>query len=471
MFIVNNVWRAWRQRVAVPLVAMLISLITVVGVGFAYSIVQAHNTAHTSGLSAIAPNAVIRLTDEAAANVDLADPSTTDDYLELGDYSTYATAASSAGVSIQATFIYSLPARQSDTIEAVNQSDHEDADKTGGEFTLVAFYNAEAQAANLYGGLELEEGATDFAYSGSDGDAAYISREVAEANGLSVGDTFTVGDATKTETTYTFTVAGIYSYTSDSTMQSTSDDSYAKANRNNVIYTTYEYFDKYALLEADSTGWSKPLFTVVFSFASTAEFDTFKSSAQNAGLPEKYEVVSTTIQEYLKSLTPLDRKANIATIMLYTFSIAGVLMLLFIFITSLLRRMNEFSHAVLIGVGKSKLFWQVMFEIVGPTFLGALLGWVIAFFTCRFALGADPIVTPTLAGGLLVTMIKYSLLAIVLIGVVSSLILTRIDAVHLFTRKQVPSTAIARENTGVSANADAKANANDTEMDSDNKTA
>ena len=98
------------------------------------------------------------------------------------------------------TVTESVPVRQSESIKPVGTADEASADNTGGELTLRGFYTLDAARANDLGRYRVVEG-KHLSYSGRAPKGALISREVADANGLKVGDTFTVGHPTDADTT------------------------------------------------------------------------------------------------------------------------------------------------------------------------------------------------------------------------------------------------------------------------------
>ena len=208
MFVLKNAWAAVMRRKWRSLLTLLIALLVTFGSMFGLAVAAENETANGATYDAQQANATITLSDKGFAERDGADPSWPDDHLmSWNDYTAFATAAQSAGLQFSYTVTESVPVRQSESIKPVGTADEASADNTGGELTLRGFYTLDAARANDLGRYRVVEG-KHLSYSGRAPKGALISREVADANGLKVGDTFTVGHPTDADTTMEMTVRG-----------------------------------------------------------------------------------------------------------------------------------------------------------------------------------------------------------------------------------------------------------------------
>ena len=211
--------------------------------------------------------------------------------MSWNDYTAFANAAQSAGLQFSYTVTESVPVRQSESIKPVGTTDDENADDTGGEFTLRGFYTLDAARANDLGRYRVVEG-KHLSYSGRAPKGALISREVADANGLKVGDTFTVGHPTDADTTMEMTVRGIYEYVDDDAPSGRGDDArLSKDNRQNAIYVSaYTFIVSNNLDSGEETGWAKPDLNIMFMLSSPDDYQSFVKAAKKADAASRLAV-------------------------------------------------------------------------------------------------------------------------------------------------------------------------------------
>ena len=152
MFVLKNAWAAVMRRKWRSLLTLLIALLVTFGSMFGLAVAAENETANGATYDAQQANATITLSDKGFAERDGADPSWPDDHLmSWDDYTAFATAAQSAGLQFSYTVTESVPVRQSESIKPVGTTDDENADDTGGEFTLRGFYTLDAARANYLG--------------------------------------------------------------------------------------------------------------------------------------------------------------------------------------------------------------------------------------------------------------------------------------------------------------------------------
>ena len=370
MFVLKNAWAAVMRRKWRSLLTLLIALLVTFGSMFGLAVAAENDDANGSTYDAQQANATITLSDKGFAERDGADPSWPDDHLmSWNDYTSFANAAQSAGLQFSYTVTESVPVRQSESIKPVGTTDDENADDTGGEFTLRGFYTLDAARANDLGRYRVVEG-KHLSYSGRAPKGALISREVADANGLKVGDTFTVGHPTDADTTMEMTVRGIYEYVDDDAPSGRGDDArLSKDNRQNAIYVSaYTFIVSNNLDSGEETGWAKPDLNIMFMLSSPDDYQSFVKAAKKADaeLKDGYEISSPSLEAYRKSIAPLGALNDTMRITMIALWVAG------------LRRREEIGYALTVGVSKARLGWQFMLEVwmvILPAFaIGALAG-------------------------------------------------------------------------------------------------
>lgn len=422
MFVLKNAWtivsrHPWRT-LATALIAALVSFASL----FASSVQSANATALGSGYDALKPAASLRPTEATMAKRNGADSSWTKNYLSWNDYTTYATALQAASLQFSYTFLESVPVRQSSSIKPLAGTADQPDDKTGGAFTLVGMYTADAMKHSDFGTFTVVSG-KNLDYKTQD-DASkqgvLISQSLAEKNNLKVGSTFTVGNPADAATTFTLKVRGIYTYTGDARTGSSSGAPLSKDNRENTIYTSYYGFGANNLDATDGKGWAVPDLNVVFELSSMSDYQKFVKTMETAKLPAKYEVTSTTLTDYRNSIAPLGRLARTTTILSRIMWAVGGLLLLLVVVLGLAKRREEIGMALVIGVSRARIGWQFMLEVLAPTLVGAAIG-ILASALSAHALGAALVSAASIAPSATIiwSVIGWSVLASVVLSFVA----------------------------------------------------
>ena len=441
MFVLKNTWAAllrhrWRT-LCIIIIALLVAAVSVFGLAVA----QANDTAQGSAYDALQPMAVIRMTDVQQSKRDGADPDWTKNYLTLDEYTTYATAIQSAGITFDSTLIESLPVRQTDKFTAIEGTADESADSTGGEFNLVGFYTQQAQDLNDSGEFTIVDGTgLDYEAASTSTEApngVVISQEVAEKNNVKVGDTITLaapGDASKT---HEFTVQGIYTYSDDAPEGSGEDAKLSKDNRNNAIYTTYVALASADFIPEDATGWAIPDLNIVFLFASEADYSKFVETVKEADLPAEYEVSSPTLQQYDQQVAPLKELAETTRTVLYATWAAGGLALLALTALVMRHRGGEIGNGLILGVSRFKVSWQLLLEAFLPALLGIAIGVVAAGFA-TVSLGSSLADGNAISVdiGIISKVVGWGVVAAVVLGIIASLRAALFRTSQLFASPQ-----------------------------------
>lgn len=423
MFVLNNAWAQLARHRWRTLLTAIITMVVAFGALFGLSVGQANTTATTDDYELLAPKAVVRMTADQLAKRDGADPDWTKHYLTLDDYNTYYETVTNAGIQIAGmNLAMSVPARQTDdSIKAIAGTDDQDADKTGGEFTVAAFTSVDTARDNELGAYKVVEG-KHLSYSGKAPQGALISRALADANGLKVGDEFTVADPGDADTTHTLTVRGIYEYTDEAPAGHGDDAALAKDNRDNAIYVAYATLYDTDMAKEDGTGWNIPDMSYVFEFSSMSDYDTFATQSAKS-IAKGYEVSSPTLTAYERQIAPLTSlNATMGTVGLVLW-IGGGLLLLALTLLGVARRAGEIGTALVCGMTRGRLAWQFMLEVFLPMLAGLIVGIVAGGFA------AGPLGT-ALAGGYQTTMDGSMIWHVTWIGLLATLVLAIVAAMR-----------------------------------------
>ncbi|MSS13370.1 ABC transporter permease [Bifidobacterium tsurumiense] len=381
MFVVKNAWSTLKRHPWRTTLTCIVTLIITTTTVFSTAVVEAADNASGSEYQALKPVVALHRTAATEAKRDGADPDWTKNYLTWTDYTNYATAAQQANLQFSYTLTISMPARQTDKFKAIAGTADQSADKTGGEFTLTGFYTQGAQDSNPAGAITIVDGkALNYDSSNTATDEVLISKAIADANNLKVGDSITVANPTNADTAYTFKIQGIYTYNDTAASGEGSDAKLAKDNRDNAIYMTYTAFAGSNLDTSDGTGWSIPDLDIQFTLNSAADYDTFVKAVEDAKLPDTYEIVSSTLTDYKASIAPLESLANGMRIARIVVLVLGGLALLALVIVSMRHRTSELGTALTVGMTRGRMGRQFMLEVLIPTFLGFLLGMLVAGF-------------------------------------------------------------------------------------------
>lgn len=420
MFVAKNAWAELRRHPWRTALMVIVSLLVTMWSVFSAAVMHEYHAAHGEGYEALKPQAVVRMTDTALSDRNGDNADWTKRYITWDEYNVLGAAAQAKQVQFEYSVVASVPVRSTGSFKAITTSATSGAsqNETGGDFTLTSFYNEAAVDANEYGTFKVVEG-SKLNYQDVTARNVLISQELAKRNNLKVGGTITIGNPADAKATYTFTVGGIYTYTSTPQGVQGDDAQFAKDNRNNVIYTSYYDFAANGLDTTEGTGWAVPDIDIVFTLANPQAYEQFKN-ALKPDLPEGFAVSSPTIDAYNHSLEPLDKLANTTKVMLIClWSVGGALALLLTLLEACPRR-EEIGCGLAVGVTKSRMAWQFMVEILLQTVLGVALGLLIGGWT------ANPLATQlaqghtiAMRGGVLWNVTWIALLACLLLAIVA----------------------------------------------------
>jgi putative ABC transport system permease protein len=239
---------------------------------------------------------------------------------------------------------------------------------TMGDFTVIGVNDATAMTSFTSGDYTMADGQV-FTFDAANNECV-ISEELALLNGINVGDSITLtnpGDATET---YSLTVTGIYSGSSETASSASQGRGFmASMDPSNQIYTNYETLS--ALIDSSST--ANPLISSIqgtYVLGTPAALEAFQADVTDMGLSDTYTVSSNDLTNYENSLLPLTNLKKFATVLLLlVLGIGGIILTLFsIFII----RERKYEVGVLTAIGMKKK--NVAVQFLTEAFLVAIIG-------------------------------------------------------------------------------------------------
>ncbi|HOU09219.1 MAG TPA: ABC transporter permease [Clostridiales bacterium] len=212
-----------------------------------------------------------------------------------------------------------------------------------------------------------------------------VSEELAQLNGLEVGDTIELANPNASDETYTFTICGIYSYTgSDTSGQMIFSASQDPANR---IYTSSAALlavigqsESVAQTSTDEeTGLTKTTalrksVSGTYVFADAASYETFQTQVTAMGLPDTYRVTSSDLTQYEDSLAPLKKLSMFASYFVLIVLLIGGTILVAFNIYNIRERKYEVGVLTAVGMKKRKVALQFVSEIFLVTLASIIIG-------------------------------------------------------------------------------------------------
>lgn len=196
-----------------------------------------------------------------------------------------------------------------------------------------------------------------------------ISEALAEANELEVGDEITFYSPNDEDTTYTFTIVGLYEDNTD-----TEENSFMKMNAmnsSNQIYTTISAMQKVLDTTEDNMGPDQGL-TAKFYLEKASDVEAFTIEVQKKGLDSNY-TARTNEEELMATLSPIEQISKFSGVFVVIILVVGALILSVINLLHI--RERKYEIGVLRSIGMSK--WKVSLQIVSEIFIVAMVSLMI----------------------------------------------------------------------------------------------
>ena len=250
------------------------------------------------------------------------------------------------------------------TVITKSKEKFESSKNLTGDFQLDGYSSYDAMTEFVQGDYKVTDGEM---ISNFDTFECVVSSELATLNEITVGSTITLKNP-NTETTYDFTVTGIY------TDNQESDDSNSMFSKSaNTIITGSGIIEK--LVQEDSTLVTN--ITPSFIVNDENAIEDFSNQLKEKGLNEYY-TINTNLDELKSATKSIENVKTFATTFLIITLIISAIVLLVINMINIRERKYEIGVFRTIGMSKLKLAIQFILEllIVSAVMLciGAILG-------------------------------------------------------------------------------------------------
>ncbi|MBM7636562.1 ABC transporter permease [Streptococcus saliviloxodontae] len=234
-----------------------------------------------------------------------------------------------------------------------------------GDFTITGV-NDSSLASDFASSINKITSGTGISSDTAD-NSALISSDLAEANNLSIGDSFTVTTTVNSTTvTTTLKVVGIYSSSSSATTAQMMSNA---SNPQNNIYTTVATANT-------MKGTTDTLDSAVYQLSNPEKLSTFAKEVTSSVDSDTYSV-TTSDEVYQQMLAPLNNISSIAKNIVILVAVAGAAILTLIVILSIRERRYEIG--VLMSLGENRL------KIIGQFFTELLMVTVVSLLVTGFA--------------------------------------------------------------------------------------
>ena len=342
MFVLKNAWFTIRRHAARSLVMVLACLVVTALATTAATVLQADTKARTTDYESQQVDAVISPRKGTKASP-----------LGWNEYSKYAQRLQMDGMQYKAYFHETADINP----EGLTQS---------GTYSLVGVSDKQAEPTLPHGPFVLDQGkGLDYASQNASGtQTVLISKQMAQANKLKVGDTLTIKDPHQQDQQVKLMVSGIYHYRKA-----------ADQTANRAIYTAYPTFAMLGLDTASKPGDPGHELLVAFVLDSPSTYQKFIKELRKDGLKaSQYDIDSPSLKDYQRRMEPVHRAADQARTAIILVCLLGGLVLLSCLFLMLRGRSNEIGMAITIGIHKARLGWQFALETLLLTLPGLVLG-------------------------------------------------------------------------------------------------
>ncbi|MFV0557384.1 MAG: ABC transporter permease [Enterococcus sp.] len=265
------------------------------------------------------------------------------------------------------SFEVSTSADQSSGVEPISSeatsseaSDSEDAgqmDRPGGaqmtsqgDFQIVGVSTSDDYSDFSDGTATLTEGEAITA-DDEGSNNVLIESALAQANEVSVGDTFTIKDAEENDVEVT--IKGIYE---------TSDTGDRMSQQFNFLNPANQIIASYTLANSLQGEASETIDSAVYQLADPKEMEIFVSEAESLIDTETFSL-QTNDQMYQQMLEPLENVSSFAKNIIILVAVAGVVILTLIIMMTIRERRYEIGVLLSLGEARTKVIAQFFIEI------------------------------------------------------------------------------------------------------------
>ena len=240
---------------------------------------------------------------------------------------------------------------------------------SSGAFNLIGYNSYDDMKDFINGNYTITSGEVSSDFTSM---TCVISEELATLNSLEVGSKITIIDPKDTSKTYELEVTGIYKENTDSS------DNMANmfTSSANQIITNVTVVKK--ILEGNSN--LEATITPTFIVKDSESVELFSNEVKEKGLSSYYQVTSN-LEEIENATESIKNVRVFATTFLIITLVIGGVVLVVINMINIRERKYEIGVLRTIGMKKSKLSMQFMFELLVVCIFALLLGAGIGSFT------------------------------------------------------------------------------------------
>ena len=181
-----------------------------------------------------------------------------------------------------------------------------------------------------------------------------IDSTLAEANNLSVGDTFKLTSSKDEDTVYELTIKGIYE--ASATTNSVGMN-FSFMNPANTLYTSYTFAN-----ELNGTSDDNTVDSAVYTLSDPNKMDVFISAAQKLIDTDTFSLQSNDSM-YQSMLEPLNNVASFSKNVVLLVAVAGIIILTMIIMITIRERRYELGVLLSLGEARSKIILQLFTEV------------------------------------------------------------------------------------------------------------
>ncbi len=181
-----------------------------------------------------------------------------------------------------------------------------------------------------------------------------IDSTLAEANDLSVGDTFKITSSKDEDTTYEMTIKGIYESTATA---SSMGMNFSFMNPSNTLYTSYTFAN-----ELNGTADDDTVDSAIYTLNDPQKMDTFVSEAKKLIDTDTFSLQSNDTM-YQSMLEPLNNVASFSKNVVLLVAVAGIIILTLIIMITIRERRHELGVLLSLGESRAKIIMQLFTEV------------------------------------------------------------------------------------------------------------
>ncbi|MBR5315760.1 MAG: ABC transporter permease [Firmicutes bacterium] len=246
-----------------------------------------------------------------------------------------------------------------------------------GEFTLTGYSSDAAMTDFVDGTCTIEDGAVFD--EGTSENVCIISDELAEYNGLAVGDSIKIASVDNEDDTYKLKVVGIYKNSQASAQAEGFGGMFGGmggmkgmgfSDPANNIYCSYNTLAAITEKYDSITG----TLNATYVLGDVEAYESFQNEVKELGLSDEYTVSSSDITAYEQSARPLENLAKFAGYFLIVILIIGAIILVVLNIFATRERKYEIGVMTAIGMKKARVAKVFMAEILAITLAGVVIG-------------------------------------------------------------------------------------------------